>query len=347
LSAGRFPRSTSGDLFRETRSKKEIGQAWLVGLDLTRRRAPNNGAGWVTLSGRIRAAGAVGGVAAAGAGVAAYAMAEARRYRLEYRQLSMGARCPEMSILHISDTHLGRHNASLATWLRSLPERISDPIDLVVVTGDLIDDDSGITPLVDALARLEARAGKFYVLGSHDYYRSSLRGFVKGAANLYSRSRTPVTTRRTDVDRLIGGLQSTGWRALLNKTEIVRIHDRRVRVAGIDDPFLGRHRTDHIARTSADDLALALVHTPDVVSEWLLAGFDLVLSGHTHGGQIRLPAVGAVVTNCSLPSGLAGGLHRVGAGWIHVSPGLGTSKFSPVRFLCPPEATLLYLKPHT
>jgi uncharacterized protein len=299
----------------------------------------------VTLSGRTRAAGAVGGGLAAGAAAAAYAMAEARRYRLQRRQLPMRSPCPEMSILHISDTHLGRHNAALAAWLRSLPERIGDVVDLVVATGDLIDDDSGITPLVDALARLEARSGKFYVLGSHDYYQSSLRGFMKGAANLYSRSRTPVTTRRTDVDRLTSGLESTGWRSLVNKTEIVRVHDRRVRVAGIDDPFLGRQRMNHIMRAPADDLALGLVHAPDVVSEWLLAGFDLVLSGHTHGGQIRLPAVGAVVTNCSLPRGLAGGLHRVGAGWIHVSPGLGTSKFSPVRFLCPPEVTLLHLKP--
>lgn len=272
-------------------------------------------------------------------------MGEARRYRLERRRLLLGSHCPELSILHISDTHLGRHNATLATWLRSLPERVGDAIDLVVATGDLIDDDSGITPLVDAFAGLRARAGKFYVLGSHDYYRSSLRGFVKGAANLYSRSRSPVTTRRTDVDRLTGGLESTGWRSLVNKTEIVWIDDRRVRVAGMDDPFLGRHRMDHIVRAPADDFALGLVHTPDVISEWLLAGFDLVLSGHTHGGQIRVPGVGAVVTNCSLPSGLAGGLHPVGAGWIHVSPGLGTSKFSPVRFLCPPEATLLEVRP--
>jgi predicted MPP superfamily phosphohydrolase len=299
----------------------------------------------MTLSGRAKAAGAVGGVIAAGAGMAAYAMAEARRYRLERRRVPVGARVPRMTILHVSDTHLGRHNRNLAAWLRSLPERIGEPVDLVVATGDLIDDDSGITPLVDALARVEAGVGKFYVLGSHDYYRSSLHGFVKGAMNLYSRSRTPVTTRRTDVGRLIRGLESTGWTSLLNKTEIVRVRAGRVRLAGIDDPFLRRHRTDHIARVSADDLAIALVHTPDVVSEWLLAGFDLVLCGHTHGGQIRLPAVGAVVTNSSLPSGLAGGLHRVGTAWIHVSPGLGTSKFSRVRFLCPPEATLLQVEP--
>jgi predicted MPP superfamily phosphohydrolase len=87
------------------------------------------------------------------------------------------------------------------------------------------------------------------------------------------------------------------------------------------------------------------MHAPDVVSEWFLTGFDLVLAGHTHGGQVRIPGIGALVTNCSLPTALAGGLHRIHGGWLHVSPGLGTGKYSPIRFACPPEATLLHLEP--
>jgi predicted MPP superfamily phosphohydrolase len=75
----------------------------------------------------------------------------------------------------------------------------------------------------------------------------------------------------------------------------------------------------------------------------LLAGFDLVLGGHTHAGQVRIPGVGALVTNSSLPAALGGGLHRIGSGWLHVSPGLGTGRFAPIRFACRPEATLLVL----
>jgi len=72
-----------------------------------------------------------------------------------------------------------------------------------------------------------------------------------------------------------------------------------------------------------------------------------VLAGHTHGGQLRVPGYGALVTNCDLDQGRARGLHRHGAGgraaWMHVSAGLGTSPYAPVRFCCPPEATLLTL----
>jgi hypothetical protein len=74
-------------------------------------------------------------------------------------------------------------------------------------------------------------------------------------------------------------------------------------------------------------------------------GVDLQLSGHTHGGQVRLPLIGALVTNCSIPTRLARGLSRLGSSYLHVSPGLGTSKYAPFRLFCRPEATLLELRP--
>jgi predicted MPP superfamily phosphohydrolase len=113
----------------------------------------------------------------------------------------------------------------------------------------------------------------------------------------------------------------------------------------VDDPYLGRHSTSHIARAEGECAAIALVHAPDVVSEWALNGFDLIVGGHTHGGQLRLPGWGSLVTNCRLPNALSQGLHRIGHTWLHVSPGLGQSRFSPIRFWCRPEATLLRLVP--
>ena len=75
-------------------------------------------------------------------------------------------------------------------------------------------------------------------------------------------------------------------------------------------------------------------------------GFSLVMSGHTHGGQLRVPGFGALVTNCGLERGRARGLSAwPRGGWLHVSAGLGTSPYAPVRFACPPEATLLTLTP--
>jgi predicted MPP superfamily phosphohydrolase len=74
-------------------------------------------------------------------------------------------------------------------------------------------------------------------------------------------------------------------------------------------------------------------------------GIDLIFAGHTHGGQLCVPGFGALVTNCDLPVSQAKGLHQRGGAWLHVSAGLGTSPTAPIRFACPPEATLLTLVP--
>ena len=77
-------------------------------------------------------------------------------------------------------------------------------------------------------------------------------------------------------------------------------------------------------------------------------GYDLVLAGHTHGGQLRLPGYGALVTNCGIDRSRARGASRWGAHMrLHVSAGLGTSPYAPLRFACPPEASLLTLVPRS
>jgi predicted MPP superfamily phosphohydrolase len=93
-------------------------------------------------------------------------------------------------------------------------------------------------------------------------------------------------------------------------------------------------------------LHLGLVHAPYVAALDALstAGHDLLLAGHTHGGQVRLPGVGALTANCDLPLAQARGESRWRGRRLHVSPGLGHSKYAPVRFACRPEATLLELR---
>jgi predicted MPP superfamily phosphohydrolase len=88
-----------------------------------------------------------------------------------------------------------------------------------------------------------------------------------------------------------------------------------------------------------------VMHSPDSAPEAAALGYDLIVAGHTHGGQVRLPIVGALVTNCSMPRRLVSGAIRMGAAILHISPGLGTSKYAPFRFWCRPEATLLELRP--
>jgi uncharacterized protein len=273
-------------------------------------------------------------------GIGAYSLCEPYLYRLTIKRVPVEGKCPALSILHISDTHMQGRNRRLAMFLASLPDRMGCVPDLVLATGDMIEGDDGIDPLMEALVPLRARHGCYYVLGSHDYYLPRF----KGPRKYFRPSQGAVKASPADTDRLKASLRSIGWRPLLNSTQVVETPTGAVRLTGVDDPYIGRHKTDHIERSSEDVAAIGLMHSPDVVSEWFLAGFDLVLAGHTHAGQVRIPGIGALVTNCSLPNALAGGLHRIDGGWLHVSPGLGTGKYSPIRFACRPEATLLRLE---
>jgi predicted MPP superfamily phosphohydrolase len=270
---------------------------------------------------------------------------EARAYRLVAQDVPVEAGAPPLSILHISDTHLIAGNRKLQAWLERLPDLLGATPDLVLATGDMIDHNSGIDPLVKSIEGLQGRLGRYYVLGSHDYYQSTIRGLVKGMIRLYSKGGEPVRARYNDTARLEAELAASGWVSLMNTTAFIETPGGRVRLTGVADPFMKRHTTDHIERTPDDAGAIGLVHSPEVVSEWSLAGYDLVLAGHTHGGQICIPGLGALVTNSSLPAPMAAGLSRVGGTWLHVSPGLGTGRFAPVRLARRPEATLLQLRP--
>ena len=283
--------------------------------------------------------------AAASAALAAgaYALYEPYRWRFVTREAPVRPGAPSLDVLHVSDLHMTGRSERLVRWLEDLPRLVERQPDVVVATGDLIDGDDGIEAAVRALAGLQGRLGSYYVLGSHDYYLSTFR--LGGYLKYFSTSHERRHVKRAKTDELESGLRAKGWTPLTNATEVIRDGPRRIRLAGVDDPYIRRHKMDHVHTSRDDDLAIGLVHAPDVVSEWILNGFDLVVAGHTHGGQVRFPLLGALVTNSSLPAALAGGLHPIGAGWLHVSPGLGSGRFAPIRFNQRPEATLLQIRP--
>jgi predicted MPP superfamily phosphohydrolase len=142
-----------------------------------------------------------------------------------------------------------------------------------------------------------------------------------------------------------------GWLDLTHRRTTLTLRGVTVELAGVSDAHLQADHYERIAGPVASraDVAIGLSHSPEprVVDSFAADGFGLVMSGHTHGGQLRVPGFGALVTNCGLERRRARGLSRWGTdgAWLHVSAGLGTSPYAPVRFACPPEATLLTLVP--
>jgi len=184
------------------------------------------------------------------------------------------------------------------------------------------------------------------VLGSHDLFASTLRSPL----SYLTGPRRNDLGQALDTRRLVEGLAAHGYRTLRGEAVVVETPVGPVAAGGFDDPHLATTtlpEPDRL-RPPADDgvvASLGLVHAPyaaalDVLTE---AGYDMILAGHTHGGQVRLPGVGALVANCDLPLDRARGASRHGDGWLHVSVGLGHSPFAPFRFACRPEATILEL----
>lgn len=250
-----------------------------------------------------------------------------------------------LRVLHLSDPHLAlgqehRHRF-LARCLATRP-------DLVVCTGDLLSDPEAVGAAVTTLA--DPGAPAVCVLGSNDRYGPVRKNPLRYLADPAHR----VFGERLDTARLVAGLEAGGWQVLENDTTVVTTPAGPVAVGGLGDPHI--ELDDPAAMAWREDgeptaLRLGLVHAPyrralDALAD---AGADLVLTGHTHGGQVRVPGVGALTTNSDLPRSQARGLSRLRPGdagpWLHVSAGLGAARTSPPRFACRPEASVIDVVP--
>jgi predicted MPP superfamily phosphohydrolase len=275
---------------------------------------------------------------ALGVVVTAYAVfVERRWYRLVRHRLDiLPAGSSGLTVLHLSDLHLTDGDLRPARFLASLPRA-----DVTVLTGDALGEPDAVEFVARALKPVRGRLASLFVLGSNDLYAprplNPLRYFVP------SRRRKRLLGRRGRPADLVRRLEGDGWVHLKNRKYDRRTDGLRMEVVGLDDPHIHRADLRVAVRAEPDAFGLAVVHSPDPAPELTALGYDLVVAGHTHGGQVRLPVVGALVTNCSIPARLARGLARLGPGYLHVSPGMGTSKYAPFRLFCRPEATLLEL----
>ena len=209
------------------------------------------------------------------------------------------------------------------------------------MTGDFLGEPEAVETAVESVRPVRGRIASWFVLGSNDYFVPRPLNYLAYFRRRRSRRRAASAARRTWSARSV----ADGWE---------RPHGlaaRRSRSPGSRPRCWGSTMHTSVATTSvslpgARDSASA---RGDALARHRSRGRGARLRadrrGHTHGGQVRLPWIGALVTNCSIPPTLASGLVRMGSAILHTSRGLGTSKYAPFRFWCRPEATFLELRP--
>jgi len=261
---------------------------------------------------------------------------------------------PSLRVLHLSDIHMVPRQKRKIEWIRSLAALGPD---LVINTGDNFGDLEAVPAVLRAFEPLLAVPGVF-VLGSNDYFAPSLKNPARYLTKAHDRLSESIPLPTAD---LVEAFVSAGWVDLSNARTTLTIGGQTLEFVGVDDPHLKYDRYAAVAGPSDPSAALTVgvTHAPytRVLDPMTADGAGLVIAGHTHGGQLCLPWYGTLVTNCDLDRRRAKGVSRwwPGAGstpsseapadaaWLHVSAGLGTSPYAPVRFACRPEATLLTL----
>ena len=266
----------------------------------------------------------------AGAGLAVWGNRQLTDFRLEEIHIPG----PPMTILHISDLHMIPGQQAKIDFVNSLARLQPD---LVVNTGDNLSDPRGIPAVTAALAPLFEFPGVF-VFGTNDYYEPNM---VNPFYYLMGKKRE-VSHRETRWRDMRAVFVEHGWKDLTNARDGMKINGVNVAFGGVDDPH---HDLDEYPGPPLEnsDYNIAVLHAPEprVLDQFAADGYDLALAGHTHGGQICLPGGRTLVTNCGIDPDRAKGLSSHGPMQLHVSPGLGTSKYAPVRLWCPPTATLI------
>jgi len=253
-------------------------------------------------------------------------------------------RLPPLKILHVTDTHFHGGGEAKLAFLRKTAQ---ESFDFVFLTGDLMERPEGLKDCLEMAEILRARLGSFAVLGGHDCFFSE--EVTPKFFFLRRRGPPPEHLRQPNpVAELKAGLAARGVQVLEDQSCIVRVAEGRdVAIVGLRDAFVFELDYDAAWRGVPAGMAtIVLAHSPDVLPEVTSRGADLAFFGHTHGGQVRLPLVGAVVTRSQiLHRRRVRGVFREGRTIFTINHGLGAGVSTNLRLLCRPEVTVMSLEP--
>jgi predicted MPP superfamily phosphohydrolase len=272
--------------------------------------------------------------------------------RFKRHHLPLPPTWPEdLSIVHISDLHVRRQDQRLLRTQRRALSGMRP--DLLCVTGDVCEKVEDIPLLVDVLRSAHPRLGTFVVLGNHEHNAHAphrlRRKYKRGFRRLMGLLRPFAPRITSDGDdeghAMADALRAAGITVLHNEGVRIQKSGRSVWIAGCDSAWAGHADMEaamHGRRPG--EACLALIHEPDLAFEAESLGADFVLAGHTHGGQVRLPLIGAPITMCNDPRiEIAAGFQRIEDGLLHITAGLGHT--IPLRFGCRPEVVWMDCQP--
>ena len=239
-----------------------------------------------------------------------------------------------LKILHLSDIHFAWPKAHIDRFFDRLA---AEPLDFVFITGDIMDCDEGITECLKNLKKLKPKYGQYAVFGNHDYYNYRLIDVFMHNFPGQGRPLLP-----NNVETFQKALEEHGIRVMKNETDKVQVEGAEILIHGLDDPTTGRANVrvamDHFDESKTN---LLLTHTVDVFLDIGENEIDVSFSGHSHGGQIRIPLIGPVFTHTTLGRPYVSGLMDVKGAVCSISRGMNANRYLRARFLCPPEAIIL------
>jgi len=267
-------------------------------------------------------------------------------------RLPMPAGWPDLSIVHISDLHVRRGAPRLLRAQKAALAGIAP--DLLCVTGDMCEKVEDVPLLLELLRMARPKLGTYVVLGNHEHNapapdhlrRAHKRGILRLVGAVLELMSPGVRSDGEDEGHATAeALRAAGITVLHNEGVRVRHNGQSLWIAGCDSAWAGHADMQATMRgRRPDEACLALIHEPDLAFEARDQGADLILAGHTHGGQIRLPLLGAPYDHRMDPRiGIASGFQRLEAALLHITAGLGHT--ISLRFGCPPEVVWLDCAP--
>lgn len=243
-------------------------------------------------------------------------------------------------VLHISDIHMAPWQKRKQRFIAGL---IAEKPDLIVNTGDNLGHKNVVDETLAALAPLMDVPGMF-VNGSNDYFAPRF----KSPITYLFRPSTPHREQPLDIAKLVSGFEAKGWRNLNNLSASIEVNGVTLGLIGVDDAHLNLDDLNLEVPAKADAL-IGVTHAPyrRVIEAMAESKVDMLFAGHTHGGQVRFPFIGALTTNSDLPNENAKGL----SAWsfadrvmlLNVCAGLGNSIFAPIRLFNRPEVRVITL----